>query len=87
MDAINTLNDEVNAKVNGTVTLEMYKGTVNVVSIKSQFGLQHASFNNGGGYKFNVNASAGFTEIHTLQMKIANGIAKTLKPRRGGMPS
>lgn len=74
MKAISAFNDEVNKIVEGTVTLKLYKGSVNVISLKSPYGLKHASFNNAEGYKFNVNASAGFTEIYTLQMKIANEI-------------
>jgi len=42
------------------------------VAMKSKYGLDHTSFNNNEGYGFNVNASAGFTEIYTLQMKLAN---------------
>jgi hypothetical protein len=34
----------------------------------------HASFSTKRGYAFNVNAAPGFTEIHTLQMKIAGQI-------------
>ena len=37
----------------------------------SPYGLDHTSFTSIGGYEFNVNASAGFTEIYTLQMKLA----------------
>lgn len=74
MQAINTFNDFVNQKVTGTVTAKLYKGSVTVVAMKSLFGLDHASFNNAGGYKFNVNASAGFTEIYSLQMKLANQV-------------
>ena len=40
----------------------------------SPFGLNHASFTNVGGYNFNVNASAGFTEVYSLQMKMVNQI-------------
>ncbi len=72
MNAINAFNDEVNKYVEGTVTVKLHKGSANVIAMDSPYGLDHASFNNVGGYKFNVNASAGFTEIYSLQMKLAN---------------
>ncbi len=79
MSAINALNDEVNKKVHGIVTLKLHKGNVSVISLNSPFGLKYASFNIGEGYTFNVNASAGFTEIYTLQMKIANEVVRKQK--------
>lgn len=74
MDAINVFNDKVNEKVTGEVTVKLYKGSAKAVAMKSPYGLAHTSFTNVGGYNFNVNASAGFTEIYTLQMKLANQI-------------
>ena len=79
VNAIDAFNDEVNQKVYGEVTVKLYKGTVTVIALDSPYGLQHASFNNKEGYKFNVGASAGFTEIYTLQMRIANEIDKKKK--------
>ena len=76
MDALNAFNDEVNTRVEGEVTLELYRGSVNVVAVSSPYMLGHASFNVKEGYKYNVNASAGFIEIYSLQMKIANEIAR-----------
>lgn len=72
MKAINAFNDKVNEKVTGEVTIKLYKGSAKPVAMKSKYGLDHTSFNNNEGYGFNVNASAGFTEIYTLQMKLAN---------------
>ncbi len=72
MQAINAFNDFVNEKVTGTVTIELHKGKVTIVAMQSAFGLSHTSFNTNEGYKFNVNASAGFIEIYSLQMKLAN---------------
>lgn len=72
MKAINAFNDQVNKKVTGDVTVKLFKGSAKPVAMKSKYGLDHTSFNNNGGYGFNVNASAGFTEIYTLQMKLAN---------------
>jgi argininosuccinate synthase len=71
MKAINAFNDQVNEKVTGEVTINLYKGKADIVSFNSPFGLSHTSFNDGEGYNFNVNASAGFTEIYSLQMKLA----------------
>jgi len=72
MNAINAFNDKVNEKVTGEVTVKLFKGSAKPVAMKSKYGLDHTSFNNTEGYGFNVNASAGFTEIYTLQMKLAN---------------
>jgi argininosuccinate synthase len=74
MKVINTFNDYINEKVTGQVTVKLFKGSATVVAMKSPYGLDHSSFNNVGGYRFNVNASAGFTEIYSLQMKLANQI-------------
>ena len=74
MTAINAFNDKVNENVTGEVTVRLYKGSAKAVAMESPYGLDHASFNAIGGYKFNVNASAGFTEIYTLQMKLANQV-------------
>jgi len=75
MQAINTFNDFVNQKVSGKISVKLYKGNTTITTMYSPFGLDHTSFNNIGGYKFNVNASAGFTEIYSLQMKLANQLA------------
>lgn len=76
MDAINAFNDSVNEKAEGEVTIKLFKGLATVVAMKSPFGLNHASFTNVGGYNFNVNASAGFIEVFSLQMKMVNQIRK-----------
>jgi len=76
MDAINAFNEQINQKVNGEVTVQLYKGSCTVVAMKSPFGLHHASFNKTGGYTYNVNASPGFIEVYSLQMKIAKQIEK-----------
>ncbi len=75
MNAINAFNETVNTNVTGDVVVKLYKGSTTVVSLNSPFGLDHTSFSNTEGYGFNVNASAGFTEIYSLQMKLANQIA------------
>ncbi len=76
MDAISAFNDQVNEKVTGEVAVRLFKGNTTVVSIKSPNALEHASFNNKEGYGLNINASAGFIEIYSLQMKLANQIIR-----------
>lgn len=76
MTAINAFNDKVNERVTGEVTIKLYKGSAKAVAMKSPYGLDHTSFTNVGGYSFNVNASAGFIEIYSLQMKLANQVMK-----------
>lgn len=71
MNAINSFNAEVNTKVTGTVTVKLYKGTATVVAMTSPYAMHHASFTTSGGYSYNVNASAGFIEVYSLQMKLA----------------
>jgi argininosuccinate synthase len=78
MYALNAFNDEVNKKVEGDVTIKLYKGQATVVAMKSPYAMHHASFTTSGGYKYNVNASAGFIEVYTLQMKLANQVGKNL---------
>lgn len=74
MDAINAFNDSVNERVEGEVTIKLYKGNTTVVAVVSPYALSYTSFNNKEGYDFNVNNSAGFTEIYTLQMRLAKEI-------------
>lgn len=71
MAAINAFNDQVNQSVSGEVTIKLFKGKATVAAVKSPYALEFVSFNNEEGYDFNVNASAGFIEIYSLQMKIA----------------
>jgi len=72
MEAINILNDQVNQKVCGKVIIKLYKGNATVVAMTSPYAMHHASFSTKGGYQYNVNASAGFIEVYTLQMKLAS---------------
>ena len=76
MQSINALNDFVNEKVTGEVTVKLLKGKADVVAMKSPFGLAYTSFTNTAGFTFNVNASAGFIEIYSLQMKLARQVGK-----------
>ncbi len=79
IEAINAFNDQVNEKVTGEVTVKVYKGKAEVVAMKSPYGLDHTSFTSRGGYSFNVNCSSGFTEVYSLQMKLANQLNKKSK--------
>ena len=63
----------------GIVTVKLHKGTATVVAVDSKYGLDYASFTNADGYKFNVNASAGFIEIYSLKMKLANQVKNKFK--------
>lgn len=79
MDALNAFNDKVNEIVTGEVTVKLFKGKATAVAVSSPYGLAHVSFTNIAGYPFNVNTSAGFIEIHSLQMKLANQMRKGRK--------
>jgi argininosuccinate synthase len=72
MSAINAFNDEVNKQVSGEVTISLFKGFTKMVAMSSPNALAYSSFNNNEGIAFNVNASAGFIELYTLQMRLAN---------------
>jgi argininosuccinate synthase len=76
MDAINAFNEELNQRVNGVVTIKLFKGRAVPVAMESPWAMGHASFSTKRGYDFNVNAAAGFTEIHTLQMKISQEVKR-----------
>ncbi len=76
MGALNSFNDWVNQRVTGTVTVKLYKGVATVVAMTSPFAMHHASFTTKGGYNYNVNASAGFIEVYSLQMKLFNQVGK-----------
>lgn len=81
MLSINSFNDFVNQKVTGKVKIKLFKGNTTVITIQSPYALDHASFNNAEGYGLNVNASAGFIEIYSLQMKLANQLS--VKNKKG----
>ncbi len=80
MDELNAFCDKVNEKVSGTVTLKLLKGRADVVAIDSPnalFDKKLVTFMKD--HSFNQNASAGFIELWSLQMKLANQIKKTKK--------
>jgi len=72
MNDLNAFIDEVNQKVTGKVSLQLYKGNVNVLTLEtpnSIFDEKLATFMVSEG--LNQNASAGFIEHFSLQMKLA----------------
>lgn len=72
MDDLNAFIDKVNEKVTGVVTVKLYKGMAEVVAVdtaNSIFDEKLATFMKSSA--FNQNASAGFIEIYTLQMRLA----------------
>lgn len=80
VEDINAFNDKINEKVNGIVTVKLYKGTAEVVAMESPNALydKHlATFMKD--YAFNQNCSAGFIEIYSLQMRLAKRIEKLSK--------
>jgi len=74
MSALNAFCHDVNKRVTGEVTVRLFKGHSHIVASTSPFALHFASFNRGEGYSFNVNASAGFTEVYSLQMRLSNSL-------------
>ncbi|MFA4846537.1 MAG: argininosuccinate synthase, partial [Patescibacteria group bacterium] len=72
MADLEAFTNKVNDKVSGTVTVMLYRGRAEVVALETPntlFDEKLATFNKSNA--FNVNASAGFTEIYTMQMKLA----------------
>lgn len=78
MKHLNAYIESMNQKVTGIVTIKLYKGRADVLSVTSQnslFDADLATFNKNS--KFNQNSSAGFIEIYSLAMKTASKIEKT----------
>ncbi len=72
MDDLNAYLDKVNEKVSGWVTVKLFKGVAEVVAVETPntiFDEKLATFMKND--TFNQNASAGFIEIYTLQMRLA----------------
>ena len=79
LDDLNAYIDKVNQKVTGTVTLTLYKGVVEPVAIETPntiFEEKLATFM--ASTAFNQNASPGFIELFTLQMRLAQRSEKTV---------
>jgi len=73
------INDQ-NEKVTGTVTVQLFKGNITVVSLRSPYSLFNhslATFNRDG--SFNQNSSAGFIELYTLPMRTSHELFEKAK--------
>lgn len=71
------INDQ-NQKVTGSVTVELYKGNITVVSLSSPYSLfnqQLATFERTQGLgTFNQNVSSGFIELYTMAMRTSYNV-------------
>jgi len=80
--------DTMSEKVNGVVTCRLYKGHCEVVALKTPdalFDEKLATFNKND--LFNQNASPGFIELWSLQMKMARQTKKNILLTVGGEES
>ncbi|MBI3620383.1 argininosuccinate synthase [Candidatus Roizmanbacteria bacterium] len=79
MDDLNAYIDRVNQKATGRVSLRLYKGWVEPVAVETPntiFEEKLATFMTSTA--FNQNASPGFIELYTLQMRLAQRSEKTI---------
>lgn len=79
IDDLNSFIDNVNKKVTGKVTLKLYKGSATMIALETPntiFEEKLATFM--ASTAFNQNASAGFIELYTLQMRLAQRAEKTV---------
>lgn len=79
MSNLNAYIDNVNKKVTGKVKVKLYKGWAEPVAVETPntiFEEKLATFNVSDA--FNQNASAGFIELYTLQMRLAQRSEKTV---------
>ncbi|PCJ16816.1 MAG: argininosuccinate synthase [Candidatus Cloacimonadota bacterium] len=77
MSHIHAYVDDQNKKVNGSVTVRLYKGTITIVAIDSKDSLLDpdlVTFDSSD--SFNANASAGFIELWNLPQKTAYQLEK-----------
>ncbi len=80
MDDLNAFINKMNKKATGTVRLKLYKGNAEVIALESPnalYDLKLATFMKD--YTFNQNASPGFIELWSLQMRLANQIREKEK--------
>lgn len=85
MDDLNAYEDKVNEKITGKVTVKLYKGHVEAVAVETPntvFDEKLATFMEDN--SFNQNASAGFIEHYTFQMKLAQRRQRTALLAVGG---
>lgn len=88
MDDLNAYIDQVNQKVTGKVTVKLYKGVVEVIAAETPntiFEEKLATFM--ASSAFNQNASAGFIELYTFQMRLAQRSEKTVLLSIGKKPN
>jgi argininosuccinate synthase len=79
MADLNALIDNINKKVTGKVIVKVYKGSVETVAVETPntiFDEKLATFM--ASTAFNQNASPGFIELYTLQMRLAQRAEKTV---------
>lgn len=79
MDDLNAYIDNANQKVTGKVTIKIYKGIAQMIALETPntiFEEKLATFM--ASTAFNQNASAGFIELYTLQMRLAQRAEKTV---------
>ncbi|MFA6521353.1 MAG: argininosuccinate synthase [Candidatus Gracilibacteria bacterium] len=73
---LNKFINSINKKVEGEVTIKLYKGNVTVLAIKSPNSLVKTNLTTFMKCSdFNQNASAGFIEIYSLESKIAHQLS------------
>lgn len=86
MEDLNAYLDKVNDKITGSVTVKVYKGHAEAVAVETPntiFDEKLATFMDSNEL-FNQNASAGFIEHYTLQMKLAQRRRRTALLAIGG---
>ena len=79
MADLNAYIENVNKKVTGTVTVKLYKGNLSVIALETPntiFEEKLATFM--ASDAFNQNASAGFIELYSLQMRLAQRAERTV---------
>jgi len=82
MDNLRAYIDEQNSKVTGEVTVRLYKGNCEVVSLSSPWSLfdeNLATFNRSA--DFNQNASSGFIELWNLPQKTSYQLKQQVKKK------
>lgn len=87
MEDLNAYEEKANEKITGLVTVKLFKGHVEAVAVETPntiFDEKLATFMESGNSFFNQNASAGFIEHYTLQMKLAQRRRRTVLLTIGG---